>query len=118
MQRFYQERRDERDFREERTVSGFVRHLLLKVDDLWLFYLSSAFDRSLLALLVLTGRHFAEALPLSVPPHPCAAFGCRLAVQTWTMDITQAPATCLILFCSSSKFTLSALWQAAKQRQG
>jgi len=41
MQRFYRER-EMKDFREERTVSGFVRHLVLKVDDLWLFYLSSA----------------------------------------------------------------------------
>src|SRR5882762_8707854 len=94
MQRFYQER-EMKGFREERTVSGFLRHLLLKIDDLWLFYLSSALTVPCLALLF-NWASFHRSRRFRFPVFLAAFFAAGLLPQTWTMAHYVAPATCLL----------------------
>src|SRR5882724_11348694 len=109
LQRFYQER-EMKGFREERTVSGFVRHLLLKVDDLWLFYLSSALSIPCLALLFnLTS--FGRSCRFRFPILLAALFGAGLLPQTWTMAHYAAPATCLLLLFIIQGSRYLRLWQ-------
>jgi hypothetical protein len=94
MQRFYQDR-EMKDFREERTVSGFIRHLLLKVDDLWLFYLSSALTVPCLALLFAWGS-LRRSCRFRFPLILAALFALGLLSQTWTMAHYAAPAASLL----------------------
>jgi hypothetical protein len=109
MQRFYQER-EMKDFLEERTATGFVRHLLLKVDDLWLFYLSSALTVPCVALLFnwasfRRSRRFRFSLILAV------VFSLGLLPQTWTMPHYAAPATCLLFLFVVQGSRYLRLWQ-------
>ena len=109
MRRFYQDR-ELKDFREERTVSGFVRHLLLKVDDLWLFYLSSALSIPCLALLF-NLTPFRRSCRFRFPILLAALFAVGLLPQTWTMAHYAAPATCLLLLFMIQGSRYLRLWQ-------
>jgi len=109
MQRFYQER-EMKGFREERTVSGFVRHLLLKVDDLWLFYLSSALTVPCLALLF-NWASFRRSCRFRFPLILAALFAVGLLFQTWTMAHYAAPATCLLFLFVVQGSRYLRLWQ-------
>jgi hypothetical protein len=109
MQRFYQDR-ELKDFREERTISGFVRHLLLKVDDLWLFYLSSALSIPCLALLF-NLTPFRRSCRFRFPIRLAALFAIGLLPQTWTMAHYAAPATCLLFLFIIQGSRYLRLWQ-------
>ena len=94
LQRFYEER-ELRDFQEQQTATGFLRHLWLKADDLWLFYLSSALTLPCLALLFYS-RPFRNHRKLRFPAVLALFFAAALLPQTWTMPHYAAPATCLV----------------------
>ena len=94
MQRFYGER-EMRDFHEQQTVPGFFKHLLLKIDDLWLFYLASALILPCLALLG-SWRAVWRSNKLRVPLVLAFVFCAVLLPQTWTMPHYAAPATGLV----------------------
>jgi hypothetical protein len=94
MQRFYEDR-EMKDYREERTASGFVKHLLLKMDDLWLFYLSSALTLPCIALLF-AWSSFRPSRRFGLPILLAVIFALGLLPQTWTMAHYAAPATGLV----------------------
>jgi len=94
MRRFYQDR-ELRDFREEQNAVGFLKHLLLKVDDLWLFYLSSALTFPCVALLI-SLRCLLRSRRLKVPLIVTGVFVLGLLPQTWTMSHYAAPAAGLL----------------------
>lgn len=94
MQRFYEDR-ELRDFREEQTVAGFCKHLLLKADDLWLFYLSSGLTIPCLALLF-SWRRVCRSRKLRLLFVLAGIFVAGLLPQTWTMPHYAAPATGLL----------------------
>jgi len=109
MQRFYQ-KREMKDFRDERTVSGFVRHLLLKIDDLSLFYLSSALTVPCLALLF-SWAALCRSCRFRFPLILAALFAVGLLPQTWTMPHYAAPATCLLFLFVVQGSRYLRLWQ-------
>jgi hypothetical protein len=111
MQRFYQYH-EMKDFREERTVSGFVRHLLLKIDDLWLFYLSSALSVPCLALVCSLGP-FCRSRRFRFPIVLAVLFVLGLLPQTWTMAHYAAPATCLLFLFVTQGSRYLRVWQHA-----
>jgi hypothetical protein len=94
MQHFY-ERLELQDFYEERTVPGFFLHLLHKVDDLWLFYLSSTLTIPCVALAV-ARRSIWHSRRMRFPLILAAVFVVGLLQQTWTMPHYAAPATGLL----------------------
>jgi len=69
--------------------------LLLKVDDLWLFYLSSALTVPCLALLF-NWASFCRSCRFRFPLVLAPVFALGLLPQTWTMPHYAAPATCLL----------------------
>lgn len=109
MQRFYQDR-EMKDFREERMVTGFVQHLLLKIDDLWLFYLSSALTIPCLALFF-NWASFRRSHRFRLPLFLAALFAVGLLPQTWTMAHYAAPATCLLFLFIVQGSRYLRLWQ-------
>ena len=116
MQRFYQER-EMKDFREERTVSGFLGHLLLKIDDLWLFYLSSALMVPCLALLF-SWAALCRSCRFRFPLILAAVFSVGLLPQTWTMPHYAAPATCLLFLFVVQGSRYLRLWQRRSSGAG
>ncbi len=94
MQRFYTEL-ELKDFLKERTVPGFLRSLLHKVDDFWLFYLSSALTIPCVAF-VLARRSVWRNSRMKFPLILAGIFLLGLLLQTWTMPHYAAPATSLL----------------------
>jgi hypothetical protein len=94
MQRFYEER-ELRDFREEQTVRGFLKHLALKIDDLWLFYLSCALTLPCAALLF-SSRSVWNSRKMRFLAALAIVFCVGLLPQTWTMPHYAAPAAGLL----------------------
>ena len=93
MQRFY-ENLELKDYRSERTVSGYLASLLRRSDDLWLFYFSSALTVPCAALMLAGSSVFRNRRYLL----PLALVGTLLAgllPQTWTMPHYAAPAASL-----------------------
>jgi hypothetical protein len=109
MQRFYQER-EMKDFSEERTASGFARHLLLKLDDLWLFYVSTALTVPCFALLF-AWTSFRRNRRFRLPIALAAIFAMGLLPQTWTMPHYAAPATGLIFLLVVQGSRYLRLWR-------
>jgi hypothetical protein len=94
MQRFY-EGIELREFREARTLPGFLRRLLLKVDELWLFYLSAALTIPCLALCLAWGSVWRSPR-MRFPLILGGVFVLALLPQTWTMAHYAAPAASLL----------------------
>jgi hypothetical protein len=116
MQRFYQER-EMKDFTDQHALSGFARHLLLKLDDLWLFYLSSALTVPCLALLF-AWASFQRSRRLRLPVVLAAIFAFGLLPQTWTMPHYAAPATCLIVLFVVQGSRYLRLWKRSSTGLG
>ena len=94
MRRFYEDL-ELKDFHAERTVIGYLASLLHRLDDLWLFYLSSALTLPCVALLLAGGsvwRSRRFLLPLAVAGLSLLA----LLPQTWTFPHYAAPAASLL----------------------
>jgi hypothetical protein len=116
MQRFYQDR-EMKDFREEHTISGFAWHWLLKLDDLWLFYVSSALTVPCLALS-LNWAAFRRSWRFRFPIPLAALFTIGLLPQTWTMPHYAAPATCLLFLFIIQGSRYIRLWRRRSDRLG
>ncbi len=94
MQRFY-EGVELREFREARTVPGFLHRMLLKLDDLWLFYLAPALTIPCLALCLAWGSVW-RSQRMRFPLILAGVFVFALLPQTWTMPHYVAPAASLL----------------------
>jgi len=106
-----------KDFSEGCTVSGFARHLLLKIDDLWLFYLSSALTVPCLALLF-AWASFRRSHRFRFPVVLAAIFALGLLPQTWTMAHYAAPATGLLFLFVVQGTRYLRLWQRRENGMG
>jgi hypothetical protein len=109
MQRFYEDR-ELKDFRDEQTVPGFMQHLLLKINDLWLFFLSSALTLPCLAL-VFAGRSAWRSRRMRLPLILSCVFVLGLLPQTWTMPHYVAPAACLLYLFLAQGARYLRLWR-------
>lgn len=79
------------DYREDRSLSGFVQHALWKLGVWWRFYIGAVLALPLLALPWII-RDRKIRLPLLT----AAFFAIGLAVESWTLPHYFAPATALL----------------------